>query len=222
MPTYGDSSLRNAMDKKIEKIFNEYYLEKFQHKLDIKKFDEKPHPYQFAIIGNFFLINEIDITPVIGEIFKNNIERQKELGAVTDVLYSMLDFWQPVISTGSKMLLDKLFPDPRFKYHIGEIVHEKLTGKYKPHFVEAPIGGIKYSFRVMEKTEYGYMVVILHCDDNFPYELGELTEILVKPKPKSLSEYDFIDTTSYDGYDNNYYNDQLDMDQQSPEYWDNL
>src|SRR5690606_3038586 len=106
------------------------------------------------------------------------IERQEELGAVRDILYTMLDFWQPVISTGSKMLLDKLHPDPDFKYYIGEIVHSKLKGQYHPNLVKAPIGGINYSFRVMEQTKYGYMVVIIHCDNNFPYNLGELTEIL--------------------------------------------
>lgn len=55
---------------------------------------------------------------------------------------------------------------------------------------------------------------------------GKLTP-LDNPRPRNFSheaapEDVFSDSDMPNGFEDDYYNDQLDMDQQSPEFWDNL
>lgn len=52
-------------------------------------------------------------------------------------------------------------------------------------------------------------------------------DILVPPSKDQDIDNSFDDSYNYDtdwgsAFDNSYYNDNLDMDQQSPEFWDNL
>ncbi|KJD31345.1 hypothetical protein PK35_14630 [Tamlana nanhaiensis] len=202
------NGLKYCMDTKVMNVFNSWLKNNHINHESSPVFDLSPTEYQFYIISQFFNSYDIDLLSLIPNVMK---DKYKTLSSEypSDISRYISNFWCITTYQASKALEKRLFPKPKTfdELKVGDIVKAKFTeGEFNENVCNV-------EYEITEK-HYNYMYVkILECDDSSFFQVGQI-EKLNKKQPKR---------TTFGGPPQDaFYNDQLDLDQQDPEFWDSI
>ena len=203
-----NNGLKYFMDNEIMGVFNSWLKENHTNHETSPNFDLAQKEYQFFIINKFYQSNQIELLSFIPDVLNNRFKTISSKYPF-DITRHISDFWGSCVYRASLVLKERLFQKPKTfdELKVGETVKRKFReGEFKENIINV-------EYEIIEKQSNFMLVRIIECDDLDYFQIGQI-EKLNKKQPKN---------TYFGGFPiDDLHNDQLDLDQQDPEFWDNI